>query len=150
MNETITYRAAGKKDLGGLISLYKQLNPEDNPPDGKTVRRIWKKILADRDSRIFLACDSDTAVGSCSVFIIPNLTRGGRPFAVIENVIVDSGYRNLGIGRRLMDSALLFAENSGCYKVLLLSSSGRSGSHRFYEKMGFDGNSKKGFVMRFT
>ena len=38
------------------------------------------------------------------------------------------------------------AWQEGCYKVMLLSGSVRTDAHRFYESIGFEGDSKKGFV----
>lgn len=96
----------------------------------------------------FVAEEAGTLAGSCNITIIPNLTRGGRPFAVIENVITDIAYRRRGIGRSLIEMAVAYAKESNCYKVQLLSGSERTGAHRFYESLGFSGNRKKGFDMR--
>ncbi len=89
----------------------------------------------------FVAEEAGTLAGSCNITIIPNLTRGGRPFAVIA-------YRRRGIGRSLIEMAVAYAKESNCYKVQLLSGSERTGAHRFYESLGFSGNRKKGFDMR--
>ena len=39
-------------------------------------------------------------VASCNLAVIPNLTRGGRAYGVIENVITDAAHRGQGRGPR--------------------------------------------------
>jgi len=81
--------------------------------------------------------------------ILPNLTRGGRSNAFIENVITDEAYRRRGIGKKLMEMAVQYGRENNCYKVVLLSNIKRKAAHLFYESCGFDGNSKRGFEIRF-
>ncbi len=60
-------------------------------------------------------------VGTVDCAILPNLTRGGRAFMVVENVVVASAARRGGVGAVLMDAAVTLARAAGCYKVQLLS-----------------------------
>jgi GNAT superfamily N-acetyltransferase len=79
-----------------------------------------------------------------------NLTRQQRPYAVIENVITHQDYRKKGYGTLVMEKAVDYAKRENCYKIMLLSSSSRKDAHQFYERLGFDGSSKKGFQLRFS
>lgn len=79
--------------------------------------------------------------------IINNLTRGGSPYAIVENAVTHPEYRNRGIGTRLLKRAQDMAKEKGCYKVMLLS--GRKNAIPFYEKAGFERSSKTGFIIRF-
>jgi N-acetylglutamate synthase-like GNAT family acetyltransferase len=69
-----------------------------------------------------------------------------RPFAVLENIVVASHCRGSGVGAALMREAELFCLAAQCSKMMLLSSSHRTEAHRFFEKSGFLGSAKKGFV----
>jgi len=141
-------RIATKADLPGLLELYRQLTPEDPLLDSRHAEAIWDSIEANDDLRYFVAVDGQKLVSTCNIAIVPNLTRNGASWAIIENVVTDEGCRRRGIGKRLMEMAIEFAKSRGCYKVCLLSNSTRAGAHKFYEELGFSGTAKVGFYLK--
>jgi ribosomal protein S18 acetylase RimI-like enzyme len=143
------FREAVLSDLNGILDLYPQLNPENARFPTDSARLIWDQILSNPAYRYFVAVDGGKIVASCNITLVSNLTMGCRPFAVIENVVTDNDYRGRGIGTKIIEMAVSFAKKSDCYKVMLLSSVKRTDAHAFYEKLGFNGTSKKGFEMRF-
>jgi GNAT superfamily N-acetyltransferase len=143
------YRTAQKDDLPGLLALYRQLNPEEEPIDLEKAHSIWDATEKSNSTKYFVALDGTRVVSTCNITLIPNLTRDGRSFAIIENVITDQAYRKQGIGKKIMQQAIECAKESNCYKVVLLSSTKRTEAHGFYESIGFNGNSKRGFEIRF-
>lgn len=143
------YRIAQKDDLPGLLILYKQLNPDEEPIDLEKAHSVWDATEKSNATRYFIAADNKKIVSACNITLVPNLTRNGRSFAIIENVVTDNDYRRQGIGKKVIGSAVQYAKENNCYKVVLLSSAKRTVSHRFYESIGFNGNSKKGFEIRF-
>ena len=78
----------------------------------------------------------------------PNLMRGGRQHAFIENVVTHADYRRRGFGKAIVNHALREAWRAGCYKAMLLSGSKRPEVHRFYASCGFRADDKTGFVAR--
>jgi len=82
----------------------------------------------------------------CVLDIIPNLTRGARPFGLIENVVTHAGYRNQGYGTALMGHVLNFARQKGCYKVMLLAGRTDPAVFRMHEKAGFIRGAKEGLI----
>lgn len=132
-----------------MLALYRQLNPEEESVELEKARSIWDATERTQATRYFIALDNTKIVSACNITLIPNLTRNGRSFAIIENVVTDNEYRRQGIGKRVMLNAIEYARENNCYKVVLLSSAKRTESHRFYESLGFNGNSKKGFEIRF-
>lgn len=142
------YRIAVEEDLTGLLELYRQLTPEDPALELERAQAIWDAMKANEDIRYFVAVDGRKVVSTCNISIIPNLTRSGASWAIIENVITDNTYRRQGIGKWLMDMAIKFAKSRGCYKVCLLSNSTRAEAHQFYESLGFSGTAKIGFHLK--
>lgn len=69
-----------------------------------------------------------------------------QPFAVIENLIVDPSWRGRGVGAELLSEAENIARSRRCSKLMLLSSMGRQDAHRLFERAGFQGDTKRGFV----
>jgi GNAT superfamily N-acetyltransferase len=84
---------------------------------------------------------------SCTLIVIPTLTRGGKPYALIENVVTDARYRGRGYGTRLLQAAVQAAWSADCYKVMLLTGSKQPSTLKFYENAGFE-QTKTGFQMR--
>ena len=85
-------------------------------------------------------------VSTCTLTMIPNLTRMGRPYGLIENVVTHPDYRKQGLGTQVLRYALNIAWEHGCYKVMLMTGSKREETLLFYEKVGFKRDIKTGFV----
>ncbi|MCB9495655.1 MAG: GNAT family N-acetyltransferase [Fibrobacteria bacterium] len=140
------FRQADRSDLPGILELYQHLNPEEMPLDRAQAGRIWdEEIQVDPRIAYFVAVEEGRIRATCNIVVVPNLTRGGRPWAVVENVVTHPDDLRRGLARGVMDLATNFARERGCYKVCLLSSSKREGAHRFYETIGFDPASKRAF-----
>ena len=90
----------------------------------------------------------DELVTSCVLVTVLNLTRGCKPYGLIENVVTHAAHRNRGYGKAVLAEALSFAWSQGCYKVMLMT--GRKDEHtlRFYEQAGFDRHGKQAFVAK--
>ena len=142
-------RSAQAGDLDRLIDLYRHLHPaEASLPDGPARNRLWTVMLARPGFSCIVGSHDDVLATACCLAIIPNLTRGGRPYALIENVVTHADFRRRGFGKAVVMHALDLAWKEGCYKVMLLTGSKRSETHRFYEACGFRSDEKVGFVAR--
>lgn len=139
-------RPAATKDFDALHRLYKELVGSIDVPDGVEGRAALAAILDHSGTQIFVA-DNDGPVAAVTLHILPNLTFGGRPYALIENVVTLKSYQGKGIGARIMKHALDAAWEAGCYKVMLLTGTAL-GARGFYEKLGFEAESKHGMIIR--
>jgi len=62
-------------ELGGLLDLYKYLNPDD--PDLKGtyyINKLWGKIFNDPNIYYFVVEADGIIVSSCTLIVIDNLT----------------------------------------------------------------------------
>ena len=143
----IEYCIAEEKHLPQILNLYKQLLPDEKPLKIEEANKIWTEIEKSK-LKYFIAVDNGIVISSCYIAIVPNLTRNGKSNGFIENVITDEKYRNRGIGRKIIELAIKYGEENNCYKIVLMSSNSRKENHGFYEKCGFDGNSKRAFEKR--
>ncbi|MFD1121421.1 GNAT family N-acetyltransferase [Methylophilus flavus] len=138
-----------QQDLPALLSLYAHLHVSDMPmPSASEVEAVWAEIQANDRIRYFGVFVNDQLVSSCTIAVIPNLTRGCRPYAVIENVVTHSAHRKHGYGNAILQSALTYAWSAGCYKAMLLTGRKDEEILRFYQSAGFDPNSKQAFVAK--
>jgi GNAT superfamily N-acetyltransferase len=123
----------------------------DRPPDPWTSTGVARRTLQrirNQGGEVFVALVGDAIVGTYAVYVCENLTRGGRPFAVVENVICAPNHRRQGIGTALMEHAQAHARSRGCYKISLQSGAGRDVNRSFYESCGFSCD-KWGYQIRF-
>ena len=142
-------RECKEEDLAGLLSLYAELRPND-PVLAPSVAReaLLRRLLAAPGVRLLVAEVEGQLAATCQLGVIPTLTNGGRPFAIIEHVVTASAFRRRGLSQQLLAQALTLAWELDCYKVMLLSGEGREGAHRLYEKLGFKAGIEKGFVIK--
>lgn len=144
---SLDVRAARAEDLTALLTLYRQLNPDDPAMAGHDALARFKEVLAHPGMTIFIARANDVAVSSVTLVVIPNLTRGAKPYALIENVVTHADHRLRGYARALIEKAITTAWDVGCYKVMLLTGSTEAATLRFYANCGFSQN-KTGFQIR--
>ncbi|GAA1596839.1 MULTISPECIES: GNAT family N-acetyltransferase [Kribbella] len=138
------FRPARADDLDGVLALYRQLHPAD--PSVPDARDTFTTILGRPGLHLYVLVDGDAIVATTYLNLIPNLTRGGAPYAVIENVVVDEARRGTGLGKQIMAATLQAAWDAGCYKVMLQTGSRRESTHAFYRRCGFDPEEKTAYV----
>lgn len=140
-------RAASAGDLPGLLALYGELNPDDPALDAALAADRFATILAQPGMTIFIGLAGDIAATSVTSVVVPNLTRGGAPYALIENVVTSAAFRRRGFAGALISHAIAEAWAAGCYKVMLLTGSKDPATLRFYENCGFR-QDKTGYQIR--
>jgi ribosomal protein S18 acetylase RimI-like enzyme len=133
----ITVRPASQADVPALLDLYAELHPADLPPSADTALDVWRAIEAQRGRTVLVAVSAGTVVGTVDCAVLPNLTRGARPFMLVENVVVTAGCRRMGVGSALLEAVVSLARQTDCYKVQLMSRAERHAAHAFYESRGF-------------
>jgi GNAT superfamily N-acetyltransferase len=145
--ESLHIRHAGRNDLSGLLDLYQHLAPGDVRPTPDRAAEVFDQFAAYGGSAIFVGEISGVLAASCSLVVVPNLTRGGSPYGLIENVVTHSDFRNRGFGKQLLLAASDAAWRVGCYKVMLMTGSKKPETVNFYLGAGFE-QSKTGFQKR--
>lgn len=140
-------REAEAGDLPALLALYRDLQPGDPDIDGGIARERFREILTHPRMSVLLAVSEGVAVATITLIIIPNLTRGGAPYALIENVVTNAAHRQRGYARALLHRGFAKAWEAGCYKVMLLSGSKDPATLDFYRHCGFV-QDKTGFQIR--
>lgn len=142
-NEPPSIRLAQEGDLEGILELMRDLHDEAPPPHPL---ELWREILSNSSLRHYVVEKDGQLLGTCHLVIVPNMTRGGKPYAWIENVVTRQGYRNMGIGKRLLRHAIEDAWRLGCYKVMLMTGRTSEEVLRFYESAGFESGVKTAFL----
>ena len=133
-------------DLSGLLKLYKHLHDNPFPELDSRVLGVWESILNDKNHHIIVAEEDGMIVSTCVCLIVPNLTRGQRPFALVENVVTHPDYRGKGLATACLDYAKDLAIRENCTRLMLMTGSKEKSTLDMYEKAGYDPNNKQAFV----
>jgi GNAT superfamily N-acetyltransferase len=141
-------RPARPADLPGILALYRHLNPDDPVLTPAVAEAAWSALLSSGLTTLFVADLAGLLVSSCTLAIVPNLSRRARPYGMIENVVTHADHRRGGLGRAVLQAAIDKAWSADCYKILLATGSKKEATLRFYEGAGFDRGGKTYFEIR--
>ena len=136
-------RALGTADAPAACTLYLELTRSGRvaPPDH------FASVLAHPGTTVCGAFIASDLAGMATLHILPNMTYGGQPYGLIENVVTARSHRGRGIGRAVLSRLIDMAWAADAYKVMLLTGTAR-GAQGFYRKVGFDDTDKHGMVLR--
>ena len=139
----VSVRRATGADAPDIMRLYAQL--VSNP--GLSVLPEAIDGLASKPTTALLVCEVDARVcATALVCLCDDVMFAKQPFAVVENVVVDASVRGQGVGRVLFRAIDDFCRDSLCSKIMLMSAASRTDAHRFFERAGYAGSVKRGFV----
>ena len=125
---------------------YLHLHEDRVPEDTAPFERAWAQIMADDNHHIVVCELEGEIVSSCVCAVIPNLTRGARPYALIENVVTRADCRGRGFASACLNRAVEIARDANCYKVMLLTGAKEEATLNFYRRAGFNSADKTAFI----
>ncbi|HEX7866774.1 MAG TPA: GNAT family N-acetyltransferase [Variovorax sp.] len=136
-------RRARPKDAKGIETLYGELV-------GSTHVCVLPERIAEleNDSRTaLLVLEHGGALRATALLnFCADVMYKAQPFAVVENIVVSQAFRGQGAGTALLQHIENECVARDCSKIMLLSAVERGEAHRFFERCGFAGSKKKGFV----
>ena len=133
-------------ELSELLELYAHLHEQSVLENSNHLQKTWNTICKDENHHIIVCEVNGQIVSSCVCVIIPNLTRNIRPYALIENVVTHTDYRNNGYATACLNYARELAIRSNCYKIMLLTGSKNDSTLNFYKKAGYNCTDKTAFI----
>ena len=139
-------RGAGGRSVP-LLTLYLHLHETTVPQDTAALRSLWLAMLTSPWQHVLVAAEAGEVVSSCVVTIVPNLTRGQRPYALVENVVTAPAYRGRGLATACLRRARELAVAAHCYRLMLLTGSKEQSTLDFYRRAEYSSEEKTGFVL---
>lgn len=136
-----------RNHIEGLLELYRQLLPNEHIEITYDMQNLLNKIDHDKNYNILIGTIGEKVVTTCTVIVIPNITHQMRPYAIIENVITHSKFRNKGYGIRILQAAQNIAKENNCYKIMIQTRRRDLSVLNFYQKAGFSKTITTGFTM---
>jgi glucosamine-phosphate N-acetyltransferase len=139
----VTIRKIQRKDLfnGFLQSLDSLRKTSDLNP--RKAEMVFNKISENLNQVIYVAVKDSKVIGSASIIIEQKFIHDGGKIGHIEDVAVAEEFQGKGIGQKIVESLLEYAQKQGCYKTILDCTDDLI---PFYENIGFKRHSNS---MRF-
>lgn len=122
---------AGGPDFERLNRLWLEGHGLLEPADLPYLRDPRGTIL-EPGGQVYFALLAGRVVGACGV-----VPRRAGEFELVK-LAIDPAARGHGIGRRLTESTLEFAEAAGAHSVTLCTNSKLTAAIRLYERLGFE------------
>ncbi|MDO4492167.1 MAG: GNAT family N-acetyltransferase [Lachnospiraceae bacterium] len=133
-------------ELFDLLELYLSLHEDSVPELTEQLKATWDTIMQDENHHIIVKEVDGKILSSCVCVIIPNLTRGIRPYAFIENVVTHREYRGQGYATDCLNYAKEIAVQANCYKMMLLTGAKEESVLNFYKAAGYNSSDKTAFI----
>ena len=134
----VQIREISEKDAESVATLSTQLGYES---DIKQTSARIKRINNSNENCAFVAIMDDKVVGWIHGFY--TLRIESDPFVEIGGLIVDENYRNLKIGKQLIENVNIWAKAHQVKKLNVRCNTKRTESHNFYERLGFKENKRQ-------
>ncbi len=150
----LTYRDATMADLPVIIRMLAEDQiggRKDDPsePLDAAYLAAFDAITADPNQRLIVAEIDGAVVGTMQLSLLPGLLNRGAWRGQIEAVRVAADRRSLGLGAQMIDWAVAWFRERGCFMAQLTSNNDRTRAHAFYEKLGW-AKSHAGFKLYLT
>jgi len=94
---------ASADDAEALLTLYDFLSSDNERCPLELAKANISKISQIEGSAVFVGEIEGVALTTCTLIVVPNLSRGGRPYALIENVVTHPDQRGKGLGKAILE-----------------------------------------------
>ncbi len=107
------------------------------PYDNETAVRMINGLKIHPSKLVLLAANNEEFVGLSNSFINFG-TFAAKPFINIHDIVVLEKYRDLGIGRKLMEATIIKAKQLNCGKITLEVREDNTNAQGLYNSLGFE------------
>lgn len=140
----ISIKEITKDELDDLANLYEELLERKTNLQKFNENFDW--MNSNKDYVLVGAKDDNgNLVGSLLGIVCRDLGGDCSPYILVDNVIVKSGSRGMGIGKALMSFIEEYGRMRNCYFTMLVSAFRRKDAHKFYESIGYANDVVKGY-----
>jgi len=127
-----------------LLNLLFEQETEFKPDIKAQIKGLELIINHPNTGTIIVARNNGEVIAMINILYTVSTALGAR-VAILEDLVVSSSARGVGIGSKLIEFALKHAQQQGCQRMTLLTDSDNEVAHRFYQKHGFSRSSMVAF-----
>ncbi|HAY51267.1 MAG: GNAT family N-acetyltransferase [Acidimicrobiaceae bacterium] len=130
----VTIRVAENADAE-LVEAYQRLIPQLSSSSPAPSEDELAAIIESDSATVLVAEDEGGTILGSMTLVVFRIPTGVR--AWIEDVVVDTEARGMGIGQALNEYAINLAEQAGAKTIDLTSRPSRESANRLYKRLGF-------------
>ena len=130
----VTIRVAENADAE-LVEAYQRLIPQLSSSSPAPSEDELAAIIESDSATVLVAEDEGGTILGSMTLVVFRIPTGVR--AWIEDVVVDTEARGMGIGQALNEYAIQLAEQAGAKTIDLTSRPSRESANRLYQRLGF-------------
>ena len=130
----VTIRVAENADAE-LVEAYQKLIPQLSSSSPAPSKDELAAIIESDSATMLVAEDEGGTILGSMTLVVFRIPTGVR--AWIEDVVVDTEARGMGIGQALNEYAIQLAEQAGAKTIDLTSRPSRESANRLYQRLGF-------------
>ena len=130
----VTIRVAENADAE-LVEAYQRLKPQLSSSSPAPTEDELAAIIESDSATVLVAEDEGGTILGSMTLVVFRIPTGVR--AWIEDVVVDTEARGMGIGQALNEYAINLAEQAGAKTIDLTSRPSRESANRLYKRLGF-------------
>lgn len=118
-------------DIPQLCLLLDQLFAQETEfkPNHEAQSRGLAAIIDNTETGAILVAHQDSQIIGMINLLYTVSTALGSRVAILEDMVVSNEYRGRGVGSKLLNHALDFAQSQGCQRVTLLTDVDNPGAH---------------------
>ncbi|WP_196157405.1 GNAT family N-acetyltransferase [Reinekea sp. G2M2-21] len=132
----IVCRTAKAEDLDDINVLFQSVQ-RGAVAFSRRQEIVFQRLLDEALVDLLVVEQDEFVVACCHCAIIPTLGFDGRPYAMLNHLIVDPLNRRQGLATRLLSYASEYAKKSGCYQIYLAADATQDWQQAFVRKSGF-------------
>lgn len=145
VEDAVWVDCATREDLpamAGLLAELFTLESDFRPERRRQLAGLGLILDNPALGQLFVVRVNGELAGMANALITISTAEGGR-VVLLEDVIVRDRHRGQGIGRRLVDHVLGWAEKAGMSRVTLLTDRDNDQAIAFYGKLGFQSSAMR-------
>ena len=136
------YDVASEEEFHDVFPLLKQLAELETPETAAelTEQKSWAQYQKARDQNyvLYMARNTNEVLGAVGLRVCDDPINNGKPYGIINNLIVEEDYRGLGIGTDILQRVELVAAKYKCDMCLISSLKNNKKAKDLYESNGYN------------
>lgn len=130
-----------EKQFADVFPVLKQLSEIETPEIAPTLTlaKCYAQLTQARSEgyQLYAAQTSSETIGAVGVRICNDPINDGKPYAIINNLVIEEDYRGLGLGTDILARAEMIAKKQKANYISLLVVNGNKKNKQFYEEQGY-------------